>query len=146
MAMSQKNRQVIEEFRANGGIVTVRPPNGPVLLLHTRGAKSGRDCLTPLIYRKDGARYVVVASMGGWKTNPAWYYNLLAEPQAFQAFVEVGSETFAVTAIITHGEERERLFDLHAETYPQFAFYQSKTTRIIPVIVLERTASSISDE
>ena len=132
---NNKNLRVIEEFRANGGFVTVRPPNGLLLLLHSRGARTGRECVTPLIYRKDGERYVVLASMGGWKTHPAWYYNLVANPQAL---IEVGSEVLAVNAVITEGEERERLFLLHAESYPQFAYYQRKTARVIPVIVLER--------
>src|SRR5688572_11132802 len=95
--VNAKNRQVIEEFRANGGVVSVRPPNGPILLLHTVGAKSGRHLVTPLIYRADGDDYVVLASMGGWKTNPAWYHNLVANPETF---VEVGREQFAVTALI----------------------------------------------
>ncbi len=133
--MNAKNRQVIEEFRANGGIVNVRPPNGPILLLHTLGAKSRRHLVTPLIYRSDGDDYVVLASMGGWKTNPAWYHNLVANPGAF---IEVGTERVEVTAVIVQGEERDRLFVRHAEAYPQFDYYQRKTSRQIPVIVLRR--------
>ena len=132
--MNKKNRQVIDEFRANGGVVTVTPPSGPILLLHTKGARSGRDLVTPLIYRRDSSRYVVLASMGGWKTNPAWYYNLVANPDAW---IEVGDEVVAVDAIVTSGAERETLFAAHAEAYPQFAYYQSKTRRTIPVVVLE---------
>jgi deazaflavin-dependent oxidoreductase (nitroreductase family) len=137
--VNKKNRQVIEEFRANGGVVTVTPPNGPILLLHTRGARTGREVLTPLIYRKDGGRFVVLASMGGWKRNPAWYYNLVANPEAT---IEVGAEVLAVRARVTSGEERERLFGLHAEAFPQFAYYQGKTTRLIPVVVLDRASGS----
>jgi deazaflavin-dependent oxidoreductase (nitroreductase family) len=132
--MNKKNRQVIEEFRANGGVVTVTPPTGLILLLHTMGARSGRELVTPLIYRKDASRYVVLASMGGWKTNPAWYYNLVAKPDAW---IEVGNEVVDVNAVVTSGAEREALFAAHAETYPQFAYYQSKTRRTIPVVVLE---------
>jgi deazaflavin-dependent oxidoreductase (nitroreductase family) len=131
--MNTKNRRVIEEFRANGGVVTVTPPNGPILLLRTKGARTGRACLTPLIFRKDGDRYVVAASMGGWKTNPAWYYNLRANPQAA---IEVGAVTLSVQAEVVTGEERDRLFELHAEAYPQFDYYQRKTRRVIPIIVL----------
>lgn len=131
--MNKKNRQVIEEFRANDGNVIVRPPNGPILLLHTRGARTGRPCLTPLIYRQDGERFVILASRGGWKTNPAWYYNLRAHPNAW---IEVGSRLLPVTATIERGEARQELFDRHAEAYPQFAFYQGKTSRRIPVITL----------
>jgi deazaflavin-dependent oxidoreductase (nitroreductase family) len=140
--MNRKNRQVIEEFRANGGVVTVRPPHGPVLLLHTKGARTGRDCLTPLIYRPDGDRYVVAASMGGWKRNPDWYYNLLANPRAF---IEVGSEAFAVTAEVALGDERDRLFALHTAAYPQFDYYQRKTKRVIPIVILT-PLSSLSRE
>jgi len=137
--VNQKNRQVIEEFRANGGVVTVTPPSGPVLLLHTRGARTGRPCLTPLIYRRDGERYVVAASMGGWKRNPDWYYNLVAHPHSS---IEVGTEAFSVTSEVALGEERDRLFALHAAAYPQFDYYQGKTKRLIPVIVLTRDAVS----
>lgn len=136
--VNSKNRQVIDEFRANGGVVTVRPPNGPILLLHTKGARTGRALVTPLIYRSEGDAYVVLASRGGWKANPAWYYNLLANPDAF---VEVAEDAFAVTAEIVEGEERDRLFALHAEAYPQFDYYQGKTKRRIPVIVLRRRAT-----
>ena len=131
--MNAKNRRVIEEFRANAGIVSVRPPNGPILLLHTTGAKTGRRLVTPLIYRAEGSAFVVLASMGGWKTNPAWYYNLLAQPEVF---VEVGSDALPATAEVVEGERRERLFALHCETYPQFDYYQRKTSRQIPVILL----------
>ena len=131
--MNKKNRQVIEEFRANGGVVTVTPPHGPVLILHSAGARSGRECVTPLIYREGEGRYVVCASMGGWKRNPDWYFNLVAHPDAW---IEVGSDVLRVTAVIATGAEREELFLRHAEEYPQFAYYQGKTSRVIPVIVL----------
>jgi deazaflavin-dependent oxidoreductase (nitroreductase family) len=133
MPMSKKNRQVIDEFRANAGVVLVQPPHGPVLLLHSFGARTGRELVTPLIYRPEGASYMVAASMGGWKTNPAWYYNLVAHPEAS---IEVGSETLPVTAVVAQGPERERLFALHCEAYKQFAFYQGKTKRVIPIVVL----------
>jgi len=116
-------------------VVTITPPNGPILLLHTTGAKTGRQCLTPLIYGMDGPRYVVLASMGGWKTNPAWYYNLVANPRVM---IEVCAETFAATAVVAGGEERERLFALHAQAYPQFTYYQGKTRRRIPVVTIVR--------
>ena len=138
LGLNQKNRQVIEEFRANGGIVTVTPPNGPILLLHTRGARTGRELVTPLIYRREGDCYVVAASMGGWRTNPAWYYNTVANPEAS---VEVGTETLRVLARTTEGPERQRLFDAHCNAYPQFAYYQGKTKRTIPVVVLQPIAS-----
>lgn len=137
--MNKKNRQVIEEFRANGGVVTVTPPHGPILILHTTGAKSGRECETPLIYREDGGRYIVAASMGGWKRNPDWYFNLLAHPEAW---IEVGTDVLRVTAVIAEGVERDELYRKHADTYEQFAYYQGKTTRVIPVIVLNVRGAS----
>jgi deazaflavin-dependent oxidoreductase (nitroreductase family) len=133
VGVGSKNQQVIDEFRANGGVVTVTPPHGPVLLLHSKGARTGRELVTPLIYRPEGDSYVVLASMGGWKTNPAWYYNLVANPAAS---IEVGARTLDVMAVVVAGAERERLFALHCETYPQFAYYQGKTKRQIPVVVL----------
>jgi deazaflavin-dependent oxidoreductase (nitroreductase family) len=132
--MNKKNRQVIEEFRANGGIVTVNPPQGPVLILHSRGAKTARECETPLMYLEDGDRYVVFASMGGWRRNPDWYYNLVANPEAW---IEVGTESIAITAVVMQGKARDELFARQAQAYPQFAYYQGKTTRVIPVIALE---------
>ena len=139
--MNKKNRQVIEEFRANGGIVAVTPPNGPILLLHTKGARTGRPCLTPLIYLKDGDGYIVAASMGGWKRNPDWYYNLRAH---HQATIEVGVKTMAVRAAVAACGEREALFERLSAAYPQFAYYQGKTSRTIPVILLTPTESPVS--
>lgn len=131
--MNKKNRQVIEEFRANGGIVSVRPPNGPILLLHTTGAKTGKPCLTPLIYLECDGAYLVAASMGGWRRNPDWYYNLVAQPNAR---IEVGREVLEVHAEIAQGAERDRLYAELSSAYPQFAYYQGKTSRAIPVILL----------
>ncbi|MGE3844460.1 MAG: nitroreductase/quinone reductase family protein [Vicinamibacterales bacterium] len=131
--MNAKNRQVIEEFRANGGVVTVTPPNGPILILHSKGAKTGRECVTPLIYLKDGAHYLVAASMGGWRRNPDWYYNLVANPNAW---IEVGELSVPVTSTITQDGQRDELFARHAAAYPQFAYYQGKTVRQIPMILL----------
>lgn len=137
--MNEKNRRVIEEFRSNAGVVTVTPPQGPVLLLHTKGARSGRPCLTPLMYTRSGDAYVIIASMGGWKRNPDWYYNLVANPGAvIEVRRDGGIEELPVTARIAAGAERDVLFARQAEEYPQFAYYQGKTSRIIPVVVLER--------
>ena len=133
--MNQKNRQVIEEFRANGGIVLATPPRGPILIVHSKGARTGRECVTPLMYMQDGERYIIFASMGGARRNPDWYHNLVANPRAS---IEVGTETFAVIAAVTEGTERAHLFARQATAYPQFAYYQGKTKRSIPVIALER--------
>ncbi len=129
------NRQLIEEFRANGGRVTGQFANRPLLLLTSTGAKSGRPYTTPVVYTTDGDRLVVIAFKGGAPSNPDWYYNLVAHPLAT---VELPKERFQAKVIITTGAERERLFNHQAEEMPQFAEYQKKTSRRIPVIVLER--------
>jgi deazaflavin-dependent oxidoreductase (nitroreductase family) len=131
--MSEFNRAIIEEFRANGGKVGGSFEGAPVLLLTSTGAKSGQRRTTPLMYMPDGERMVIFASKGGAPTNPAWYHNLRANPSAT---VEVGADTVDVDAAVTSGEERERLFKRQAELYPQFAEYAEKTTREIPVVAL----------
>lgn len=129
---SNYNQTVIETFRANGGSV---PGRGSLLLLTTMGAKSAQPRTSPLAYSKDGDRYVILASKAGMPTNPDWYYNLVAHPVVT---VEVGAERFQVRATVTEGAERERLFARHVQEMPGFGDYQRKTTRQIPVIVLER--------
>ena len=129
------NRAIIEEFRANEGKVGGQFEGAPVLLLTSTGAKSGQRRTTPVVYLADGDRMVIFASKGGAPTNPAWYHNLRREPDAT---VEVGPETLEVDAVVTSGEERERLFSRQAEVLPQFADYAQKTTRQIPVVALER--------
>jgi deazaflavin-dependent oxidoreductase (nitroreductase family) len=135
--MDEFNRDVIEEFRANGGHVGGMFEGAPLLLLTSIGAKSGAPRTTPLMYLPDGERLVIFASKAGAPTNPAWYHNLLANPSAT---VEVGDDTFDVNVSIAAGEERERLFNHQSELMPQFADYAQKTTRQIPVVLLERAA------
>ncbi len=129
------NRAIIEEFRANGGKVGGPFEGAPMLLLTTKGAKSGELRTTPVVYLKDGDRLVIFASKAGAPTNPAWYHNLLANPSAT---IEVGTESVPVEAVVTAGEERDSLFNRQAEIYPQFSEYAEKTTRAIPVVALER--------
>jgi deazaflavin-dependent oxidoreductase (nitroreductase family) len=133
------NRQIIEEFRVNGGNVGGPFEGAPLLLLTTTGARSGQPRTTPTMYLPDGDRLIIFASKAGAPTNPDWYHNLLAHPQAT---VEVGNgsviETFEATATPVTGEERDRLYAKQAKLYPGFAEYQAKTTRVIPVIALER--------
>jgi deazaflavin-dependent oxidoreductase (nitroreductase family) len=113
---------LIVDFRAHGGEVTSGPFAGrPVLLLTTRGAKSGERRLAPLVYSRDGDRFVVMASKGGAPTHPAWYLNLRANPVAT---VEVGGETFEARAGVADGTERDRLFAQHASNSPSFTDYQ----------------------
>ncbi len=133
--MSNFNEQVVNEFRANQGKVGGPFAGAPLLLLTTVGARSGAERLNALMYTKDGDDLVVLASKGGAPDNPAWYHNVIANPSAT---VEVGTEKFGVTARVAGGEERDRLFQAQATEYPQFAGYQEKTTRQIPVIVLHR--------
>ena len=129
------NRRVIEEFRANVGIVGGPYEGMPLLLLTTTGARSGRRHTTPLAYLEDGGRLVVFASSGGAPTNPDWYHNIRARPTAT---VEVGAESFDVSATVATGEERDRLFAAQAARRPQLADYQARSARSFPVVVLER--------
>src|SRR5690349_12633129 len=127
------NDGVVEGFRANGGVVPGRWGEQPLLLLTTTGARSGLPRITPLLYSRDGDRFVVIASKGGEPTHPDWYHNLLAHPEAT---VEVGPETFSVRARVAQGDERQRLFDQQAALMPFFAEYERTTPRTIPVVVL----------
>ena len=130
------NAQIIEEFHANQGRVGGMFEGLPLLLLHHTGAKSGKSRINPLAYQADDGRYVVFASKGGAPTNPDWYHNLKAHPNVT---VEVGTDTIDVVASEATGEERDRLYRTQAERTPQFAEYQQKTDRVIPVMVLTPT-------
>ena len=134
-AMAEFNQQVIEEFRSSGGKVGGAFAGAPMILVTHRGAKSGKTYTTPLVYSKDGERYVIVASKAGAPTNPAWYHNLLAHPEVT---VEVGQETFKARVVEAQGTERDRLFHAQASLMPQFNEYQRNTSRKIPVLALER--------
>lgn len=130
--MSDWNREVIEEFRSNGGKVRAFSRQPLLLLTHT-GGKTGRHRTNPLAYFRDGDRFVVVASKGGAPTNPDWYRNLVANPTAT---IEVGTEELEVTAELAHGEERERLWAVITEKNAAFKEYENKTERTIPLIIL----------
>ena len=129
------NTQIIEEFRANGGVVGGNFEGAPLLLLTTTGAKSGEPRVSPMMYRPEDERMFVFASKAGAPTNPDWYHNLKAHPDVT---VEVGAERFAARAKIITGPERDRIYADHAAQYPGFAEYQEKTDRVIPVVELER--------
>ena len=133
------NTKIIEEFRANGGKVGGQFDGAPLLLLHSTGAKSGRERVNPMMYLADGENLVVFASKAGAPTSPDWYHNLVAHPDAS---VEIGSRTVAVTARVAEGDTRERLWTRQKQLYPGFADYEAKTTRQIPVVILEPVASS----
>jgi deazaflavin-dependent oxidoreductase (nitroreductase family) len=131
------NRRVIEEFRAKQGKVGGPYEGVPVLLLHHTGARSGTRRVNPLVYRTVDGNLAVFASKGGAPTSPAWYYNLVANPEAS---VEVGTDTIPVVARVAEGDERERIWQQQKTDYPQFADYERKTTRSIPVVILEQAA------
>jgi deazaflavin-dependent oxidoreductase (nitroreductase family) len=130
------NRRNIEEFRANHGRVGGQFEGAPVLLLHSTGARSGEERVSPMMYLADGDRYLVFASAAGADRNPAWYWNLVAKPDAS---IEVGDEHLNVRADELKGAERDEKYAEQAKRYPGFAEYERKTTRTIPVISLRRT-------
>lgn len=130
------NHGLIEDYRSNNGTITQGPFVGrQVLLLTTRGSKTGESRTAPLVYTTDGDRLVVVASMGGADVHPYWYTNILAHPIVG---VELGRETFSARATIADPAERRRLYDQHANVHPSFWDYERKTAREIPVVLLER--------
>lgn len=131
-----RNAKIIEEFRANEGRVGGPFEGAPLLLLSTTGARSAKTRVNPLMYLPDGDRLVVIASKGGAPSNPDWYHNIVANPDAS---VEVGTETFPVHATVATGDERDELFAEQAQRYPQFTEYEANTERPIPVVVLERS-------
>ena len=136
-ARNDFNQQIIDEFRANDGVVGGPFEGARMLLLHTTGAKSGQTRVIPLVYRPDDDRLVVFGSKGGAPTNPDWYHNLRSNPRAT---VEVGTDRFDVDARVADGDERERIWGEQKKEVPTFAEYEEKTDRQIPVVVLERVA------
>jgi deazaflavin-dependent oxidoreductase (nitroreductase family) len=134
--VSDWNKGAIAEFRANGGKIGGYFAGKTLLLLHTKGAKSGQERVNPVAYVRDGDRYVVIASKSGEPTNPDWYHNLVANPTVT---VEVGTEQFEARAQVTAEPERSRLYAEMVKMMPGFADYELKTTRKIPVIILTRT-------
>lgn len=129
------NEQIIDEFRANGGKVG-NFPGAKFLLLHTRGARSNQPRITPLRYVEDGDKYVLIAAKGGAPSNPDWYYNILARPN--DVTIEVGTEQLKVYATIAAPTERDRLFAEVVRQAPDFAEAQKRTSRIMPIVILER--------
>lgn len=105
----------------------------PTLLLTTRGRRTGRILTMPLIYGEADGAYVVIASKGGAPTHPGWFHNLTAEPEVG---IQVGAEKMTAVARVADGEERERLWAQMAELYPPYLKYQTRTDRLIPVVVL----------
>ena len=132
--MSDFNTPIIDEFRANGGRLGGNFEGAPMLLLHSTGAKSGKERVNPMMYQVVGDDYAVFASKAGAPTNPDWFHNLVAHPDAT---VEVGTDTKPVRARVATGEERTRIWETQKERYPGFAEYERNTDREIPVVILE---------
>jgi deazaflavin-dependent oxidoreductase (nitroreductase family) len=133
--MNDWNTTIIEEFRANGGKVGGQFEGAPLLLLHTTGARTGSKRVNPMMYRELDGRYVVFASKGGAPDNPDWYHNLVANPAVT---AEIGTQTVELTARVAADAERAPIWAAWKADYPGFADYEEKTTRQIPVVILER--------
>ena len=132
------NQGVIQEFRKNGGrVASFR--HQPLLLLRHRGAKTGIERVNPLAYQELEGGYAVFASRGGAPRNPDWYHNLIANPDVT---IEVGDATVAVKARVVEAEERARIWEEQKRRNPGFADYELKTSRVIPVVVLERARAA----
>jgi deazaflavin-dependent oxidoreductase (nitroreductase family) len=128
----------VRRYRETGGEVGhIWKEGSTILLLTTKGRTSGEPRTTPLIYAEDGDRYVIIASQGGAPEHPGWYRNLTKEPQVE---LQVQDQVFAARARTAEGEERERLWAKANEVWPHYREYQKRTERVIPVVVLERTA------
>jgi deazaflavin-dependent oxidoreductase (nitroreductase family) len=132
--MPDWNSQIIAEFRANKGKVGGPFEGAPLLLLHTVGARTGQERVNPVMYRPVPGGYAVFASKAGAPTNPDWYHNLLAHPDVA---AEIGTETRKLRARVAEGEERDQIWEAHKAANPGFADYERKTTRRIPVVILE---------
>lgn len=132
------NRKIIEEFRANQGKVGGPFAGAPILLLHHKGAKTGQVRVNPVAYQDLGeGRVAVFASKGGAPTNPDWYHNLVANPEAT---IEIGTETVPVKARVPEDAERASIWEKQKQLMPPFAEYEQKTIRTIPVVILEPAA------
>jgi deazaflavin-dependent oxidoreductase (nitroreductase family) len=129
------NASIVQEFREHAGVVGGMFEGVPMLLLHNTGAKSGTPRINPLAYRPVGDAWAVFGSFGGAPVHPAWYFNLLADPDVE---IEVGTETVPVRARVTEGDEREAIWSAQKRERSTFADYEAKTDREIPVILLER--------
>jgi deazaflavin-dependent oxidoreductase (nitroreductase family) len=126
----------VAAFRASGGRVGAKIYGAPILLLHHRGAKSGKERVAPLLYMPDGERMVIVASKGGYTKHPGWFHNLKANPETTVELPKEGK--VAVRAHTASPEERRVLWPRVVKLYSGYADYQASTTREIPVVVLDR--------
>jgi deazaflavin-dependent oxidoreductase (nitroreductase family) len=134
-AVNDWNKNVIEEFRANAGVVGGQFEGAPVLLMHTKGAKSGAQRVNPMMYLEEDGRIYVFASYAGADKHPDWFHNIKADEKVT---VEVGTETYGATAEPVSREERDRIYAKMAARFENFAEYEKKTSRVIPVVELIR--------
>jgi deazaflavin-dependent oxidoreductase (nitroreductase family) len=128
------NQKIIDEFRANEGRVGGQFDGAPLLLLHHTGRKSGTERVAPMMYMQVGDAFAVFASKAGADDDPDWFRNLLANPDTS---IEVGTRTVKVRARALEGDEREPIWTTQKERYPGFQEYENKTSRVIPVVLLE---------
>ncbi|MFJ2033570.1 nitroreductase family deazaflavin-dependent oxidoreductase [Streptosporangium sp. NPDC087985] len=135
------NQSVIEEFRANGGMVGGPFEGGDLLLLTTTGAKSGIERTTPLGYVRHGDSLLLIGSNLGAQHHPGWYHNLLAHPVVR---VEIGTQTFQALAVPAEGTRREELFEHAVRVAPGYGDYQAQTTRPLPVVVLKKMSTELN--
>lgn len=134
--MTLFGKEHVERYRATDGAEGYEWQNGTtILLLGTKGRKSGREYTHPLIFREHDGAYLVVASKGGAPEPPAWYVNLQADPEVT---VQIKGEVFAARARTATAEEKPQLWREMTEAWPAYDEYQQKTSREIPVVVLER--------
>jgi deazaflavin-dependent oxidoreductase (nitroreductase family) len=136
IATNAWNATIIEEFHANQGTLGGTFEGAPVLLLHTRGARTNEERVNPMMYLEEDGGVFVFASKAGADTNPDWFHNLVANAHVK---VEMGTETFEATAKPLHGEERDHIYAIQSDRFPRFAEYQEKTIRTIPVVELVRS-------
>ena len=134
-ALDEFNRNIVEEFRANGGKVGGPFEGGNLLLLHTTGAKSGKVRLSPLAYLTLGDKMLIVGSYAGAPKDPAWVHNLRATPRAH---IEVGTDAYDVDVRELPDDERDAAYPKVTEIAPVFAEYQANTSRAIPLFELIR--------
>jgi deazaflavin-dependent oxidoreductase (nitroreductase family) len=132
--MDDFNTKIIKEFRENGGVVGPPFEGASLLILHTTGAKSGTVRENPVVYKDLGGSYAVFASKGGAPSNPDWYYNILAHPEIE---AEIGTQKVALKARVAGKQERDQIWVPWKTANPGFAEYEAKTTREIPVVILD---------
>jgi len=131
-------QMLIADLRSHGGQVTTGPMTGkPLMILRTKGARTGEERTAIVTVSRDGDRYVIAASKSGAPTNPAWFHNLKANPEVT---AEYGGETFKARTAVATGAERDRLWEQHAQELPEFREYPKITDRVIPMIFLDRVA------